>query len=139
MLFILLIDDSLILSDSSGMMHYTKELMPQLLSVSMGLMEFMSSIMMFLSDLRMSTSLKPGVSIRVMFPVLATFTQVVTASKALPLLNSHAASSLEPSNSSANTAAIAERAVDLPQPHSPKTHAVHLSNSSKFFPSLCKC
>lgn len=96
------------------MMHYTKELMPCLLSVSIGLTEFMSSIMMFLSDFRMSTSLKPGVSIKVMFPVLAIFTQVVTASKAFPLLNSHAVSSLEPSNSSANTAAIAESAVDLP-------------------------
>ena len=69
---------------------------------------------MFLSDFRISTSLKPGVSISVILPVRATFTQVVTASKAFPLLNSHALSSFEPSNSSANTCAIADSAVDLP-------------------------
>ena len=77
-------------------------------------MEFMSSIIMFLSDFRISTSLKPGVSISVILPVRATFTQVVTASKAFPLLNSQALSSFEPSNSSANTCAIADSAVDLP-------------------------
>ena len=65
----------------------------------MGRMELISSIMMFLSDLRISTSLKPGVSTRVKLPVLAILTQVVTASNALPLLNSLADSSLAPSNS----------------------------------------
>ena len=87
MLFMLLIEDSRILSDSSGIMHYVNELIPCLLSTSMGLIALMSSIMMFLSDFRTSTSLKPGESIRVIFPVLAILTQVVTASKALPLLN----------------------------------------------------
>ena len=73
--------------------------MPCLLSVSIGLMVLINSIKMFLSDLRVSTSLEPGVSIRVKLPVLATLTQVVTASKALPLLNSLAVSPLAPSNS----------------------------------------
>ena len=42
MSFMPFIDDSLILSDSSGMMHWVKELIPCLLSVSIGLMEFIS-------------------------------------------------------------------------------------------------
>ena len=80
----------------------------------------------------MSTSLKPGVSMRVIFPVVATLTHDVTAWKFLPLLNSHAILSLAPSNSSANIYAIADKAVDLPWPHSPNTHVVHLSSSSLF-------
>ena len=114
MLFMPLIDDSLILSDSSGIMHCVKELIPCFSFISIGLIALINSIMMLLSDLLMSTSLKPGVSMSVIFPVVATLTHDVTAWKFLPLLNSHAILSLAPSNSSANIYAIADKAVDLP-------------------------
>ena len=84
---------------------------------------------MLLSDFLMSTSLNPGVSMSVIFPVVATFTHDVTAWKFLPLLNSHAILFLAPSNSSANIYAIADKAVDLPWPHSPKTIADHYFTS----------
>ena len=96
------IDDSLILSDSSGIMHCVNELMPYFLSVSIGLIALISSIIMLLSDLWISASLNPGVSISVMFPVVATLTHEVTAWKFLPLLNSQALFSPAPANSSAN-------------------------------------
>ena len=87
MSFMPFIDDSLILSDSSGMMHCMKELMPCLSSVRIGLIALINSIRMLLSVFAKSTSLKPGVSINVIFPVVATLTHEVTALKFLPLWN----------------------------------------------------
>ena len=65
--------------DSSGMMHCRKLQIPSSASVIKGLMVFISSIMMFLSDLLMSESLKPGVSMSFIKLISATLTQWVTA------------------------------------------------------------
>ena len=58
--------------------------MPWLLSVKIGLTVLTNSIKMFLSDLLISESLKPGVSISVILPVRAILTHEVTALKDLP-------------------------------------------------------
>ena len=60
------------------------EVIPWCLSVTIGLTVLMSSIKMFLSDLLISESLKPGVSMRVILPVRATLTHDVTAANDFP-------------------------------------------------------
>ena len=82
---------------------------------------------MFLSDLLISESLKPGVSMRVILPVRPTLTHEVTAAKDLPDLKWHALYFIAPGFSLAKILAISDKAVDLPWPHSPKTQAVNLS------------
>ena len=80
---------------------------------------------MFLSDLLISVSLKPGVSMSVILPVRATLTHEVTAANDLPESNLQAFYYLAPARSFAKILAISDRAVDLPYPHSPKTQAVN--------------
>ena len=106
------------------------DVMPYFLSFKIGLTVLTSSIKIFLSDLLISESLKPGVSMRVMLPVRATFTQDVTAANDLDALNLLAAYYLAPKHSFENILAISERAVDLPYPHSPKMHAENKSAKS---------
>ena len=62
--------------------------MPSSLSVIKGLILLINSIMMFLSDLFMSESLKPGVSMSFMKLSSAILTQCVTACVFCPLWNS---------------------------------------------------
>ena len=84
-----------------------------------------SSIKIFLSDLLISESLNPGVSMSVILPVRATLTHDVTAENDLADSKLQAFYALAPLRSFANNLAISDRAVDLPCPHSPKTQAVN--------------
>ena len=69
---------------------------------------------MFLSDLLISESLKPGVSMRVILPVRPTLTHEVTAAKDLPDSKWHALYFIAPGFSLAKILAISDKAVDLP-------------------------
>ena len=78
------------------------DVIPWFLSVTIGLTVLINSIKMFLSDLLISESLKPGVSISVILPVRATFTHEVTAANDLPDSNLQAFCYLAPVRSLAN-------------------------------------
>ena len=103
------------------------DVIPWFLSVTIGLTVLISSIRIFLSDLLISESLKPGVSMSVILPVRATFTHAVMAANDLPDSNLHALCYLAPIRSFENSLAISVKAVDFPDPHSPKTQAVNKS------------
>ena len=129
-LFMPLTEDYRMRSDSSGMIHWMKDVMPCFLFFKIGLTVLTSSIKIFLSDLLISESLKPGVSMRVILPVRATLTHDVTAANDFDALNLLATYYLAPKHSFENILAISERAVDLPCPHSPKIHAENKSAKS---------
>ena len=77
-LFIAPIDVNRILFELSGIIHCMNAEMPYFLLYSLGFMSFVNSLRIFLSLLLVFVSLKPGLSMQVMRPVVATLQVPVT-------------------------------------------------------------
>ena len=93
MLFIAPIDVYRIRFELSGIMHYMNADMPYFLLYSLGCMSFVNSLRIFLSLLLVFVSLKPGVSMHVIRPVVAILQVPVTDLYDCLCSNSHACSS----------------------------------------------
>ena len=78
MLFIAPIDVNRILFELSGIIHCMNAEMPYLLLYSLGFISFVNSLRIFLSLLLVFVSLKPGVSMQVIDPVVAVLHVPVT-------------------------------------------------------------
>ena len=80
---------SLMRYEASGSTQRIKELMPWSLSLSLALRFFIISMMIFLSDLSAFGSLRPGVSIKDISPIVPSLKHPVTDLKDFSLLNKH--------------------------------------------------